>query len=674
MQVSICLSKGGNHLRSSLLLIVVGSLCWTAAACNGSSGGSSAPAPAPFTFPQPEVRESRHGVLSTTLDARIADNTMVDGFSGVHRVIHTPTYEGTIPGPTLSLKPGDTLSIDLVNDLPANPTKQRMGFFPHDPYSTNFHSHGLSVSPLGNADNPFRKMEPGGTHNPIKIDIPATHPSGTYWYHPHKHGATTTQLTAGMIGFLIIKGGKGTLDAVPEVAKARDVLMGFQVIRSLVDGSFAFVNEKSQQFGTFPFFNTDPLQQGPWSTYGLDGDPSRSFFYYTTNGVTNPTLHMRPGEVQRWRLLNATDSDNLLVSLQHHGLNIVAMDGITVTKTYHLKPDAPVVMSAGSRFDVMVKAGAPGTYQLAALNPLTLASVSPSPQNIDPEPRFSMHSFDFPTPCSQDQTQPFPPACNIPQDSLAYPVPLVTVVVDGKPIDMKLPPDNLPYPEALPSVATMLKKVPDVVRKVSFELCANKSGTSMQDPSFRPPSCGWYYKKYDAAYWGGAPFNNLLMMRDDDDTGVPSVPPDPEMPLVDFKKDGLFNPEKPLFDDMIAGNYEEWTVINRSFSDHPFHIHQNPFLVTKINGITLTQPEWHDTLIVPASRPMPTGPDLPQPNVNDNFHPSITFRMHFEPQTVGCFVAHCHILTHEDLGMMQRLDILPAPGQPSGCGIKAGDM
>jgi FtsP/CotA-like multicopper oxidase with cupredoxin domain len=71
---------------------------------------------------------------------------------------------------------------------------------------------------------------------------------------------------------------------------------------------------------------------------------------------------------------------------------------------------------------------------------------------------------------------------------------------------------------------------------------------------------------------------------------------------------------------------------------------------------------------------MPTGPDLPQPNVNDNFHPSITFRMHFEPQTVGCFVAHCHILTHEDLGMMQRLDILPAAGESSGCGIKAGDM
>jgi len=48
---------------------------------------------------------------------------------------------------------------------------------------------------------------------------------------------------------------------------------------------------------------------------------------------------------------------------------------------------------------------------------------------------------------------------------------------------------------------------------------------------------------------------------------------------------------------------------------------------------------------------------------------SITFRTYFNPVTVGCFVAHCHTLDHEDLGMMQRMDILPAPGQPSGCNL-----
>jgi FtsP/CotA-like multicopper oxidase with cupredoxin domain len=72
------------------------------------------------------------------------------------------------------------------------------------------------------------------------------------------------------------------------------------------------------------------------------GKPSR--FSYTTNGVASPTLHMQPGEVQRWRLLNATDGDNLQMVLQGHGLNVVAMDAITVPNTYRLNPGDPLVM------------------------------------------------------------------------------------------------------------------------------------------------------------------------------------------------------------------------------------------------------------------------------------------------------------------------------------------
>ena len=137
-----------------------------------------------------------------------------------------------------------------------------------------------------------------------------------------------------------------------------------------------------------------------------------------------------------------------------------------------------------------------------------------------------------------------------------------------------------------------------------------------------------------------------------------------------LKKEGLFDPTQPLFPDMIVGNYEEWTVLNRTLSDHPFHLHQNHVLITKINGITLPQPEWHDTLDVPGIVCPATDPGCSNPiNVN-NFPPgSITFRTYFNPVTVGCFVGHCHTLDHEDLGMMQRFDILPAPGQPSGCSL-----
>ena len=284
------------------------------------------------------------------------------------------------------------------------------------------------------------------------------------------------------------------------------------------------------------------------------------------------------------------------------------MDGITVSNMYRLKVGAPVVMGAGQRVDVLVKAGTPELMLCRRWILLLPQSVSPS--RIAPQSRNSRHSFDFPTPCSVDPSNPL--ACPPPITMLSYPFPLATVIVAGAPMDMKLPAGPLPVPTGLPSVATMLKRRPDAVRKLAFEICSNVAGTSMAHPDHRLPSCGWYYTKYDATYWGGTPLANLMLMRDADDTGVPSNPFDPNMPLVDFKKDGLFNPHQPLFDNppMIVGNYEEWTVVNRSFSDHPFHIHQNHFLVTKINNIPLSQPEWHDTIIVPGSMPQPSAPDL----------------------------------------------------------------
>ena len=155
-----------------------------------------------------------------------------------------------------------------------------------------------------------------------------------------------------------------------------------------------------------------------------------------------------------------------------------------------------------------------------------------------------------------------------------------------------------------------------------------------------------------------------------------SLTTNPSMPRINFQKEGLFDETKPLFPDMIAGNYEEWTVYNRSFSDHPFHIHQNHVLITKINGITLPLPEWHDTLLVPAAV-CPGDPAStcagPPANINVATPGSITFRTYFNPVTVGCFVAHCHTLDHEDIGMIQRMDILPAAGKPSGCQLDVAD-
>src|SRR5712692_2755882 len=155
-----------NYVGSLLFLILLG---LAFGSINGAASDNQAcPNPA---FPQPKVRRSDHGVLHTKLHARTADNKLVDQFSCKTRIVHTPTFDGTIPGPTLSVKPGDTLAIGLFNDLPANPKVQRKGFFPHDPYSINLHTRGLEVSPLGKSDNIFRKMRPGTKHH-VEVHIP----------------------------------------------------------------------------------------------------------------------------------------------------------------------------------------------------------------------------------------------------------------------------------------------------------------------------------------------------------------------------------------------------------------------------------------------------------------------------------------------------------------------
>jgi hypothetical protein len=96
-----------------------------------------------------------------------------------------------------------------------------------------------------------------------------------------------------------------------------------------------------------------------------------------------------------------------------------------------------------------------------------------------------------------------------------------------------------------------------------------------------------------------------------------------------------------------SGAVEDWTTQNRSTEDHIFHIHQIHFQVLAINGISVSDPAIRDTMRV--DHYSGAGP-----------YPSITVRMDFrDPLLIGEFVYHCHILDHEDHGMMGVLSVLP---------------
>ena len=244
------------------------------------------------------------------------------------------SYEANIPGPTLSLRPGEVLRIRLVNDLPPNPDPVPLDMaLPHHFNTTNFHSHGLHVSPGGISDNIFRSMEPGQSYD-IEIAIPADHPRGTYWYHPHHHGSADVQMTSGMAGALIVE---GDFDDIPEIAAASDRLL---ILNEVV----------------FDYRGTIEVYDTVW--------PEAVPRFLSVNGQRDPIIRMRPGEVQRWRIVHAGHENNLRLALEGHGLQVIAYDGI---RKPEIERADTLLMAPGQRADVLVQAGAAGNYALRAI-------------------------------------------------------------------------------------------------------------------------------------------------------------------------------------------------------------------------------------------------------------------------------------------------------------------
>jgi FtsP/CotA-like multicopper oxidase with cupredoxin domain len=109
----------------------------------------------------------------------------------------------------------------------------------------------------------------------------------------------------------------------------------------------------------------------------------------------------------------------------------------------------------------------------------------------------------------------------------------------------------------------------------------------------------------------------------------------------------LFSMSEPPAIVTKVGAVEDWTLENRTSEEHAFHMHQIHFLVMAVNGVAVPIPTMQDTYEMPYWPG--TGP-----------YPSITVRMDFrDPNIAGTFVYHCHVLDHEDAGMMAKIRVDP---------------
>lgn len=500
-----------DDLSRREFLVLTGSAA-VASSCFGvscSGGGSS------DTLVQPEVRSSVGGSLDTLFNMAFAPNE-VGGLDG-GQSIFTRCYEGVVPGPTLRVTPGDVLNVTLSNNFPPNTDPQPVNqSLPHNINTTNFHTHGLHVDPSGNSDNVLARVEPGDTYD-LSVAIPTDHPGGTHWYHPHKHGAVTTQFQGGMGGALIIQ---GELDDVPEVAAARDIVLVFQELQLNSDGEVEDPDTSTTSIG--------------------DLYPSDQTLY-TTNGQENPTLTVRPGEVFRLRCINATIGTFYPLALDDHELHWIANDGISLSE---LETSDSVFAGPGNRVDVLVRAGDAGTYVLRGLE-------------------YSRSS-------------------NLVRDE----VELLTVIVEGEPLEMGLP-TTLPAP---------------------YEHIVDEEITGSRTLVFDT-------------------------VDNDNDGTFPST----------YTLTTAFTIDGALYDSSVVNQVvqlnavEEWTLTNDASEVHNFHIHTNPFEVISVGGVEQDPPLWGDTILLPAGE-------------------SVVIRSRFLDFT-GEFVLHCHILDHEDVGMMQSVQV-----------------
>ena len=272
-----------------------------------------------MNFSKPsDMYSNKQGILEVSLI--IEEKQGLVGNESVTALV----YNGSLMGPTLHIKPGERLVVNLVNEVD----------------QTNIHFHGLHVSPTGSSDNIFRVVEPGETAKYV-LDIPINHPTGTFWYHPHLHGLATTQVGGGMSGLIKIE---GLEDLLPSA-----------------------LNNITQQ--------TFILKAFPWSLNGSSTNPIYKWAnYFTVNGQINPVINISSGETQLWRFANIDPATFYNITLPGHTFDIIAEDGNPVWEVWDGKN---LVLPAGKRFEVLVTGGENGTYPLKSL-PYNRSGFSPT--------------------------------------------------------------------------------------------------------------------------------------------------------------------------------------------------------------------------------------------------------------------------------------------------------
>lgn len=234
------------------------------------------------SFEEPIVVEDESAAPDTvevTITARPRTLSLVPGTE-----TEVYAYNGTVPGPTVEAREGDHVIVHFRNRLPE---------------PTTIHWHGLHLPYVADG-SPFHPVQPGADYTYAFTIASGT--AGTYWYHPHPHERTAWQIGKGLFGAFIVRSEADPLQGIPET------LLVLSDNRFRPDGSLDFPAAGSRQAR-------------------IDEENGREGDVLFVNGQIMPSLAIRSGAVQRWRVINASGARVYRLALPGHSFLHVGSDG-----------------------------------------------------------------------------------------------------------------------------------------------------------------------------------------------------------------------------------------------------------------------------------------------------------------------------------------------------------
>lgn len=552
--------------------------------------------------------------------------------TGKHDKVSLRAYNGKFIAPAVVMNPGQTVRFNLMNNLPVpkvNCARADMNT-PAPPTcfnETNLHSHGLWISPTGNSDNVLLSIDPGVAFE-YEYNVPADHPAGTFWYHPHTHGSTAMQVASGMSGALIVKGSRkptlasnGDIDTLLEpLVKEGGVEAEIKLLQQIPYACFDAEGNIKKDKNNNKLWVCDEGDTAVVEDFDLQvGDPDAwddSGRYTLINGQARARINARAGQLYRWRLIDAGFNETVNLRIREikstkssialasagelskssiektcNGQDVtqfeIASDGLTHQKIIKKNIN---VLQPGYRSDILFSLPKKGIYCV----------------------------YDDGSTDSDDSV------------SATKENPKVLAIIVAKGNDQVKDQDKF-LKDTLVSLAT--QQFDDPVQKIIVDdLQKLELNKFVPHQNITPEEI--VASKQSPVY---IEFNLVI---------PPKVNPE-KMPVQFLINNSAFQMGR-VDHTLILGTAQTWFLSSKSVN-HPFHIHVNPFqiinITDKATGKPSTEPQyqnlvgtWKDTIFV-------------------NTNVIIETRTRYE-RYIGEYVLHCHILEHEDQGMMQSVEVV----------------